>query len=80
MIAQTVDPLRAKLDCEQQEVGNVFDVPFGQCRKYGGWLQLLRTNRCDERAVHFAPFHLIQNEFANRAVVMDARTYYVRIQ
>lgn len=69
-----------KLHCEQNEVGNVFNVPLRQCRKDSSRFELVRPNRCDERTIHFATFHLIEQKFTNSAVVADARPNHVRIQ
>lgn len=72
MIEKSVDHLWTKLYGEQQEIGNIFDVPFGQCGKQGRWFQLLWPNCGGEWTVHFASFHLIQNKFAHGAIIVDA--------
>lgn len=80
MVEQNVSHFWTELHGEQQEVGNVFDVPFGECREYCRRYELLWPDRSDEWAIHFAALHLVQDEFAHSAIEMDARTYNVRIQ
>lgn len=67
------------LNGKQQKIGDILDIPFGQCRKRIGWLQSRRRDCLHEWTGRLAAFHLVQNELTNGAVELQRLCQQIRI-
>jgi len=57
---------------EQDELGDVVNIPLGQCGKCIRWLQLLHRQLGDKRTLNWASLELVQHEFADSRIEFRA--------